>query len=117
MMDAFIACWHAKFKWWTERPVTVIREKLDADFMPHVITPAFPSYVSGHSAASGAGAEVLAAYFPSHAKELRRMALEASMSRLYGGIHYRSDNEEGLALGRRVGARAVERAQSPAVTR
>jgi membrane-associated phospholipid phosphatase len=117
MMDAFIACWHAKFKWWTERPVTVIREKLDADFMPHVITPAFPSYVSGHSAASGAGAEVLAAYFPAHAEELRAMALEASMSRLYGGIHYRSDNEEGLALGRRVGARAVERAQSPAVTR
>ncbi|MEX0746312.1 MAG: vanadium-dependent haloperoxidase [Phycisphaeraceae bacterium] len=117
MMDAFIACWQAKFKWWTERPVTVIREKLDPGFMPHVITPAFPSYVSGHSAASGAAAEVLAAFFPAHAAELRRMALEASMSRLYGGIHYRSDNEEGLALGRRVGARAVARAQSPAVTR
>jgi hypothetical protein len=60
---------------------------------------------------------VLAAFFPAHAEELRAMALEASMSRLYGGIHYRSDNVEGLALGRRVGARAVERAQSPAVTR
>jgi membrane-associated phospholipid phosphatase len=117
MMDAFIACWQAKFKWWTERPVTVIREKFDPDFMPHVITPAFPSYVSGHSAASGAGAEVLAAYFPAHAEKLRAMALEASMSRLYGGIHYRSDNEEGLALGRRVGARALERVQLPAVTR
>jgi membrane-associated phospholipid phosphatase len=111
MMDAFIACWHAKFKWWTERPVTVIREKFDDSFTPHVITPAFPSYVSGHSAASGAGAEVLAAFFPSHADELRGMAEEASMSRLYGGIHYRSDNVEGVALGERVGVRAVARAQ------
>jgi len=117
MMDAFIACWNAKFKWWTERPVTVIRENLDPEFMPHVITPAFPSYVSGHASASGAGAEVLAAYFPEHAEELRRMAHEASMSRLYGGIHYRSDNEAGLELGRRVGARAVQRVQSPVTTR
>lgn len=117
MMDAFIACWHAKFRWWTERPVTVIREKLDPGFLPHVVTPPFPSYVSGHSSASGAGAEVLAAYFPKEADQLRRMAREASESRLYGGIHYRSDNEEGLALGRRVGERALVRAQSPAATR
>jgi len=117
MMDAFITCWHAKFKWWLERPVTVIREKLDPSFLPHVITPAFPSYVSAHSTVSGAAAEVLAAFFPSHAEELRGMAHEASMSRLYGGIHYRSDNEEGVALGERVGKRAVERDQLPVTTR
>lgn len=117
MMDAFIACWHAKFKWWTERPVTVIREKVDPEFMPHVITPAFPSYVSGHSAASGAAAEVLAQFLPSHAEELRGMAHEASVSRLYGGIHYRSDNEQGVALGSRVGALAVDRAQFGALIR
>jgi len=109
MMDAFIACWHAKFKWWTERPVTVIRERHDAAFLPHVLTPPFPSYVSGHSSASGAAAEVLAAYFPDEASELHRMALEASMSRLYGGIHFRSDNEAGLELGRRIGALALAR--------
>jgi hypothetical protein len=109
MMDAFIACWHAKFKWWTERPVTVIRDRYDPDFLPHVLTPPFPSYVSGHSSASGAGAAVLAAFFPDHAPELERMAEEASMSRLYGGIHFRSDNEAGLALGRKIGARALPR--------
>jgi len=115
MIDAFISCWHAKYKWWTERPITVIRRQRDPDFMPHVITPPFPSYPSGHSSVSGAAAEVLAAFFPKDAAELRRMAQEASMSRLYGGIHYRSDNEEGLAVGRKVAARALARiADSPA---
>ena len=109
MMDALIACWHAKFKWWTERPVTVIRERYDTSFTPHVLTPAFPSYVSGHATVSGAAAEVLAAFFPEDAAELQRMAEEAAMSRLYGGIHFRSDNEAGLALGRKIGALALAR--------
>jgi len=106
MFDAFVACWHAKFKWWTERPVTVIREK-DPAFLPHLITPAFPSYVSGHSSVSGAAAVALQAFFPQYGADLARMAQEASMSRLYGGIHYRSDNEEGLALGRAAATRAL----------
>ena len=114
MMDSLIACWHSKFKWWTERPVTVIRAHQDAAFTPHVLTPAFPSYVSGHSSASGAAAEVLAAFFPPEAARLRAMAHEASMSRLYGGIHFRSDNEQGLELGRKIGLRAVARARETA---
>jgi pimeloyl-ACP methyl ester carboxylesterase len=122
MIDAFISCWHAKYKWWTERPITVIRRQRDPNFMPHVITPPFPSYPSGHSSVSGAAAEVLAAFFPKDAAELRRMAQEASMSRLYGGIHYRSDNEQGLAVGSKVAARALARiddspAQRAATTR
>jgi hypothetical protein len=109
MLDAFISCWHAKYKWWTERPITVIRRHRDPDFLSHVLTPPFPSYPSGHSSVSGAGSEVLAAFFPQDAAELRRMAQEASMSRLYGGIHFRSDNEEGLKIGRKIGARALAR--------
>lgn len=109
MMDALIACWHAKFKWWTERPVTVIRSRFDPQFTPPILTPPFPGYVSGHSAASGAAAQVLASLFPEEGARLRAMAHEASMSRLYGGIHFRSDNEQGLELGRRVGARALAR--------
>jgi len=114
MMDALIACWYTKFKWWTERPVTVIREHYDPAFTPHVITPAFPSYVSGHSSASGAAAEVLASFFPAEAGRLKGMAQEASMSRLYGGIHFRSDTEAGLELGRKIGARAFAQAMEPA---
>jgi hypothetical protein len=109
MLDAFISCWHTKYKWWTERPVTVIRRQRDANFMPYILTPPFPSYTSGHSSVSGAASEVLATFFPKDAPELRRMAQEASMSRLYGGIHFRSDNEEGLKVGRRIGALALAR--------
>jgi len=49
MTDALISCWSAKFRLWTQRPITAIREKFDAKFLPHIITPPFPSYVSGHS--------------------------------------------------------------------
>jgi len=48
--------------------VTVIQRELDPDFMPHVLTSPFPSYVSGHSSAAGAAAEVLASFFPAHAE-------------------------------------------------
>ena len=108
MSDALIACWRAKFAHWTVRPVNVIREKLDPDFLPYLFTPPFPSYVSGHAAASGAAAEVLAAFFPERAAELQEWAEEAAMSRLYGGIHFRSDNDEGLRLGRAVGRLVIE---------
>jgi PAP2 superfamily len=114
MMDAFIACWHAKYKWWTERPVTIIRERRDKDFMPHIVTPGFPSYVSGHSTVSGAAATVLADFFPESAPNLKRMAQEAAISRLYGGIHFTSDNEAGLALGAQIGTRALARLRAPA---
>ena len=111
MMDAFIACWHAKLKWWTQRPITAIRDKYDANFLPHLVTPAFPGYVSGHACASGAAAVVLGAFFPEQAGQFNRDAADAARSRLYGGIHFTSDNTEGLRLGRRVGERVMARLQ------
>jgi len=107
--DAFIACWDSKFTYWSERPVTAIRRELDPTWLPYIATPPFPSYVSGHSTTSGAASTVLAARFPSDARRLRAWADEAAVSRLYGGIHFRSDNEAGLVLGRKVGRVAVER--------
>ena len=107
--DAFIACWDSKFTYWSERPVTAIRRELDPTWLPYIATPPFPSYVSGHSTTSGAASTVLAARFPSDARRLRAWADEAALSRLYGGIHFRSDNEAGLVLGRKVGRVAVER--------
>ena len=108
MMDAFIACWHAKYKWWTVRPISVIRDRYDPGFLSHLITPSFPSYVSGHASASGAAEVVLARFFPEKADWLRAQAEEAALSRLLGGIHYGSDNEAGLELGREVGRRVVQ---------
>ena len=57
----------------------------------------------------GAASTVLAARFPDAARKLRAWADEAAISRLYGGIHFRSDNETRLALGKKVGRVAVMR--------
>jgi membrane-associated phospholipid phosphatase len=89
--------------------VTAIRRELDPSFLPYITTPPFPSYVSGHSTTSGAASTVLAARFPRAARQLRAWADEAAVSRLYGGIHFSSDNDAGLTLGRKVGRAAVKR--------
>jgi membrane-associated phospholipid phosphatase len=71
------------------------------------VTPPFPSYVSGHSTTSGAAWTVLAGFFPGRGRALEATAREAATSRLYGGIHFRSDNEVGLRLGHRIGTVAL----------
>jgi membrane-associated phospholipid phosphatase len=105
--DAFIACWDAKYAYWTLRPVTAIQRLIDPAWLPFIVTPPFPSYVSGHSTTSGAASTVLSRFFPSRSRDLGAMSEEAAVSRLYAGIHFRSDNEAGLELGRRVGAVAI----------
>jgi membrane-associated phospholipid phosphatase len=105
--DAFICIWDAKYAYWSVRPVTAIRRELDPGWSPLITTPPFPSYVSGHSGASGAAATVLSAFFPAEATQLHTWAAEAAASRLYGGIHFRTDNEVGLALGTSVGQAAL----------
>lgn len=110
--DAGICAWATKYKYFSPRPVNAIRALgIDPAWKPFVRTPVFPSYVSGHSTFSAASAEVLAYVFPNDAERFRSMAEEAGMSRVYGGIHYRSDNVEGLKLGRNVGQALVQRAR------
>ncbi len=103
--DAFIACWETKFFYWTGRPTALIK-----GFASTIGTPNFPSYTSGHSTQSGAAAVVLGHFFPHDAGRLHGMAEEAAISRMYGGIHYRFDNEVGLRIGREIGQRTVDRA-------
>jgi membrane-associated phospholipid phosphatase len=74
--------------------------------------PNFPSYISGHSTFSGAAAAILGHIVPERATAYSAMANEASMSRLYGGIHYRADCEVGLTVGKNVGNYAIERAKT-----
>jgi hypothetical protein len=104
--DAFIACWDAKFTYWSGRPTGLI-----PGFASTIITPNFPSYISGHSTLSGASSVVLTAFFPADAASLAAQAEEAAVSRLYGGIHWRSDNEVGLQVGQQIGQLAVDRAR------
>jgi hypothetical protein len=105
--DAFIACWDAKYAYWSERPVTAIRGVFDPGWSPYIYTPSFPSYPSGHSTTSAAAATVLAHFFPQRSTQLEAMAAQAGASRIYGGIHFPSDNEVGAALGRKVGEVAL----------
>ena len=118
LADAGVAAWDAKYAYWSPRPENVIRDLgLDRRWKPLLETPSFPSYVSGHSTFSAAAAEVLAHLFPERAGQFRAKAEEAGRSRIYGGIHFASDNVEGLRLGRQIGRRAVERARSDGAER
>jgi len=120
--DAFIACWRVKYIHNLVRPISYIRSSIDptwGDPLP-LTTPPFPEYTSGHSVQSAAAAEVLSATFgdvafTDHTHDARGLAprsfgsfaafaQEAAISRLYGGIHYRSAIERGLEQGRCVGA-------------
>ena len=103
--DAVIACFEAKYHYWSIRPSqadTTIALASDVDL------PNFPSYPSGHACSAGAFDAVLGHFFPQERDEFTRIAEEQAMSRLYGGIHYRFDNDGGLALGRIVARYDVE---------
>jgi membrane-associated phospholipid phosphatase len=114
MADAGGACWNAKFQtgWWDPRPINGIRDLgLDKQWEPYLGTPLFPAYPSCTSNYSGAAGAVLAHLFPADAAMWRARAIEAGMSRLWGGVHWRIDVEQGLKMGRRVGGLVVERAR------
>jgi hypothetical protein len=102
MHDAAVGCWETKYFYFNPRP-----SHMDPDLKSVIGLPNFPSYTSGHSTFSGAAAEVLSYLFPSAATEFKAQASEASISRLYGGIHYRSDLEVGMAHGGRIGGYTV----------
>ena len=124
MADAFIGCWNAKFQHDLLRPVTYIRRVIDPKWEPLLITPPFPEYPSGHSTQSGAAAVVLTAIFgkdfsftdrtherdglaPRRFASFDAAAEEAGISRLYGGIHFRSGIMQGLNQGRCIGQHAM----------
>ncbi len=128
LFDGFIACWKAKYTNNSVRPETVINKILDPVWQPYIQTPPFPSYISGHSVISAASAEVMTAHFGDNFsyrdsserefgipdrtfKSFRDAAAEASQSRLYGGIHYRSDLEQGTIVGRKLGDYIVGKLQ------
>jgi membrane-associated phospholipid phosphatase len=129
--DAFIVCWHTKYVYDLQRPVTFIHFYIDPSWSPYMPTPAFPSYVSGHSSQSGAAATVLTdqlgvmaftdtthvdhGLIPAqHSRSFSSFQVaadEAALSRLYGGIHYSFDNKDGLTAGECIGGQFRNRVQ------
>jgi hypothetical protein len=98
MHDAAVICWETKMFYFNPRP-----SQMNPSIKTVTGLPNFPSYTSGHSTFSGAASVVLSHFFPAAADKFEAMAQEASLSRLYAGIHFRSDITAGLENGRLVG--------------
>ncbi len=126
LFEGFICSFEAKYHYVLVRPETVISAKIDKQWHPLLVTPAFPSYTSAHSTVSGSAAEVLTALFGDNQaytdetekeyglpvrsfKSFREAALEASISRVYAGIHYRFDCDKGNESGRKVGQLVISK--------
>jgi hypothetical protein len=122
--DAFVCCWKTKYTYNYLRPVTAIQDLIDASWTPILNTPPFPEYPSGHSVQSGAACAVLTGLFgdnyaftdrthenrtdidgsPRSFSSFEEFAMEAAMSRLYGGIHFMKAITEGVDQGVRIGS-------------
>jgi hypothetical protein len=126
LYDAFIACWDEKYRSNVVRPITVINEWFEQGWNSFLQTPPFPEYTSGHSTITASAAEVLTKLYGDHfafqdTSDLRYIgmqrhfnsfkeaAAEASFSRVYGGIHYRSGVEAGAAQGKKVGELIIKK--------
>ncbi len=102
--DATIVAWDGKYHYWGIRPF-----QFDPDFSPILVdTPNFPGYPAGHTTVAGALEVALTYLFPTDHDEFRKLALECSASRFEGGVHFRTDNEVGLDIGRVAGRYIVE---------
>ncbi len=120
LYDAFISCWQVKYTTEYIRPITVINEKIDPNWVSLLQTPPFPEYPSGHSAISGSAAVMLTHLFGDNfeymdTSDLRYIGIqrhftsflqasdETSVSRYYGGIHFKNSVDQGAVQGRKVG--------------
>ncbi|HEV8713102.1 MAG TPA: vanadium-dependent haloperoxidase [Candidatus Binatia bacterium] len=130
LADAAIVSWDCKYVYNFWRPITAIQEAdtdsnpettADPSWKPLLATPPFPEYTSGHSTFSAAAAVVLARFFDTdylpftvgtddlpgvyHSyQRLSEAAHESGLSRIYGGIHFRFANLNGLSTGAAVGS-------------
>ncbi|MFM8914396.1 MAG: phosphatase PAP2 family protein [Flammeovirgaceae bacterium] len=107
MHDAGVGCWETKYFYFNPRP-----SQMDPSIKVKTGLPNFPSYTSGHSTFSAAAASVLSYLFPANSQQFNEFAKEASLSRLYGALHYRIDCEMGLAHGTRIGSYTIGFAQA-----
>ena len=123
--DAFISCWDEKYRSNLIRPETLINQHIDDSWEPVLQTPPFPEYTSGHSVVSGAAATALTSIFGGNFvfdddtevkyglpirsfTSFNQAADEAAISRMYGGIHYRSAVDIGVKQGRDLGQFIIE---------
>jgi hypothetical protein len=120
--DALIGVWDSKFEYDLWRPITAIRTDdgnpltaADPNWSSLINAPAYPGYAGGLSGVAGASSAVLAAFLGDDHNfcvtagantrcwtSFSEAALDGANSRLWGGIHFRFDNEAGLLIGEQV---------------
>jgi hypothetical protein len=127
--DGLIACWDAKFHFNFWRPVTAIQNGATDDhgltapdpaWQPLATTPNFPEYPSGHTCATAAVAHTIEAYFPHEVfipvrnilsgeervfRTAQEVVGEVIEARMLLGLHFRSADEDGAAIGRNIARR------------
>ena len=134
IFDASIAAYETKYYYNTWRPLTAIwgggldgnqKTDLDAGWFPLLATPAFPSYPSAHATLSGAARAVLERAFGKHDlsitlsnprlpsvvlnyTEWRQICDDIDDARVYGGIHFRFEQQAGAHQGQEVGKYILE---------
>src|SRR5215472_3520500 len=132
--DSLVATFVNKYHYNFWRPETAIHAgdtdgnpKTDPDpnYAPYILTPCFPTYPSAHGSASNAAAEVMRRLYgeAGHAITLinpavpsivlqytsfRQITDDISDARVYGGIHFRTDQDAGEVLGKAVGIAVYE---------
>jgi hypothetical protein len=126
MFDVIITCWREKFIRNVIRPVTIINDVIDNNWVPLLQTPPFPEHSSGHSGISASAATILTRRFGEnfafedtsdlayigmrrHFSSFVSAAQEASLSRVYGGIHYRTGVDAGAEQGREVATYVIKK--------
>ena len=126
LFDAFIECWWAKYKYCTVRPETVINKFIDINWRPYLQTPSFPEYTCGHSTISASAAQALTSVFGDNFaytdstemefgiknrsfKSFRAAALENTLARYYGGLHFHPSCVISTEMGTKVGDYIVQK--------
>jgi hypothetical protein len=131
MNDALVASFFNKYHYNFWRPETAIhagdtdgnpKTNAEPSYIPFIVTPCFPSYPSNHGSAGKAAAEVMRRLYgeAGHAMTLtntvavpsivlqytsfKQITDDISDARVYGGIHFRTDQDAGARLGRAIGA-------------
>jgi membrane-associated phospholipid phosphatase len=106
LFDVGIACWDGKYAYWAIRPFM-----LDPEVKTVVATPNHPSYPAAHACTSIAMARMMGYLFPRDAEVYAALGEQAAESRIWAGIHYRSDINAGRELALKVTDKVIARAK------
>lgn len=96
--DAFVLSWYFKYRWDVARP-----NQYGKNLTSILFTPRFPAYPSAHATVAGCSDVLLSYFFPQEYSTITDLTEQCAQSRLFAGVHFKADNDEGLRLGRQIG--------------